>query len=158
MDSVQGSIRGNSYHIMSIKEPDYVMLMMTTYGTLEHLEGSDTQQRYKGGGGSWWPNNSTIVRYYGITSITDINLTTTTIVVIIFFQLIGIGIKGLARPVPCLLLGIDRGQCKLPTGVPLRRSWCGASVGFSERVGMRDVLENTLLIDIWWRELIEYIW
>ena len=28
------------------------MLMMTTYGTLEHLEGSDTQRRYKVAGGN----------------------------------------------------------------------------------------------------------
>ena len=28
-----------------------MMLMMTTYGMLEHLEGSDTQRRYKGAGG-----------------------------------------------------------------------------------------------------------
>ena len=39
VDTVQGSIRGKRYRIMAIKEPDYVMLMMTTYGTLEHLEG-----------------------------------------------------------------------------------------------------------------------
>ena len=26
------------------------MLIMTTYGTLEHLEGLDTQRRYKGAG------------------------------------------------------------------------------------------------------------
>ena len=36
---------------MAIKYRDYVMLMMTTYGTLEHLEGLETQQRYKGAGG-----------------------------------------------------------------------------------------------------------
>ena len=51
VDVVQGSIRGKRYHIMDIKEPDYVMLMSTTYGTLEHLEGSDTHWRYKGVGG-----------------------------------------------------------------------------------------------------------
>ena len=42
VDEVQGSIRGKRYHIISIKDPDYVMLMMTTYETLEHLGGSDT--------------------------------------------------------------------------------------------------------------------
>ena len=51
MDAVHGSIRGKSCHIMAIKEPDCVVLMMTTYGTLEHLDGSDTQRRYKEGGG-----------------------------------------------------------------------------------------------------------
>ena len=45
MGTVQGSIRGKSYHIMAIKDPDYKMLMMTTYGTLEQLEGLDTQKR-----------------------------------------------------------------------------------------------------------------
>ena len=35
---------------MSLKEPDYVMLTMNTYGTLETSEGSDTQRRYKGSG------------------------------------------------------------------------------------------------------------
>ena len=45
--AVQGSIRGKRYHIKAIKEHDYVMLMMTTYGIFEHLEGSDTHKRYK---------------------------------------------------------------------------------------------------------------
>ena len=35
---------------MNIKEPDYVVLMITTYVMLENLEGSDTQWRYKGAG------------------------------------------------------------------------------------------------------------
>ena len=39
-DAVQGSIRGKRYKIMSINEPDDMVLMMITYGTLEHLEGS----------------------------------------------------------------------------------------------------------------------
>ena len=30
-----------------------MVLMMTTYGKLEHFEGSDTQQRYKGAGGEF---------------------------------------------------------------------------------------------------------
>ena len=51
MEAVQISIRGKIYNIMAINEPDYVMLMMTTYGTLEHLDGSDTYRRYKGAGG-----------------------------------------------------------------------------------------------------------
>ena len=38
VDTVQGSIILNSYHITAIKDLDYLMLMMTTYGTLEHLE------------------------------------------------------------------------------------------------------------------------
>ena len=36
---------------MDIKEPDYLMLRMKTYGTLDNLEGSDTQHRYTGAGG-----------------------------------------------------------------------------------------------------------
>ena len=51
VDAVQGSIRGKIYHIMAIKDPSYMMLMIPAYGTLEHLEGSDTHRRYKGAGG-----------------------------------------------------------------------------------------------------------
>ena len=51
MDAVQCSILGKRYHIMAKKEPDYVMLMMTTCSTLEHLKGSYTQRRYKRAGG-----------------------------------------------------------------------------------------------------------
>ena len=48
---VQGSIIEKIYHIMDLKEPDYVMLMMITYGMFDHMKGSDTHQRYKG-----WPS------------------------------------------------------------------------------------------------------
>ena len=51
VDTVQGLIRGKSYHIMNRKDPNYVMLMMTTYETLDNLEGLNTQRRYKGAGG-----------------------------------------------------------------------------------------------------------
>ena len=51
MESVKGSIIRKSCQIMAIKDPDYVVLMMTTYGTLDNLEGLDTQRRYKGVGG-----------------------------------------------------------------------------------------------------------
>ena len=37
--------------MMAIKENDYVIFMMITYGTLEYLEGPYTQWRYKGAGG-----------------------------------------------------------------------------------------------------------
>ena len=37
--AVEGSIRGKSYHIVAIQYPDYLMVMMTTYGKLDHLEG-----------------------------------------------------------------------------------------------------------------------
>ena len=50
-DAVRGSIRGKRYKIMSIKEPGDMVLTMIKYGTLEHLEGSGTQRRYKGAGG-----------------------------------------------------------------------------------------------------------
>ena len=51
VDAITYIIYGKSYHIMSLKDPDYVMLVMTTYGTLENSEGSDTYQRYKRSGG-----------------------------------------------------------------------------------------------------------
>ena len=51
MDEFHGSIRGKIYHIMDMKDPDYVMLVMTTYGVLEQFEGLYKQRRYKGAGG-----------------------------------------------------------------------------------------------------------
>ena len=39
VDAVSYSICGKSYHMMDIKDTDYVILMMTTLGTLENLEG-----------------------------------------------------------------------------------------------------------------------
>ena len=65
MDAVQGSIRGDSYHIMDIKEPDYVVLLMTTYGMLEYLEGSDTQRRYKGAGGEFMTKQFNYCEFFG---------------------------------------------------------------------------------------------
>ena len=47
VEALQISIRGKIYHIMDIKETNYVMFMMAIYGTLENLEGLDTQRRYK---------------------------------------------------------------------------------------------------------------
>ena len=35
---------------MAVKDPDYMMLMVSTYGMLEHSEGSETHQRHKGSG------------------------------------------------------------------------------------------------------------
>ena len=48
VEAVQGSIIGKIYHIMAIKKPDYIMLMMTTYGMLGNLDGLYIQRRYKG--------------------------------------------------------------------------------------------------------------
>ena len=41
MDAFPYIICDKIYHIMATKDPDYVVFMMTTYGTLENLEGSD---------------------------------------------------------------------------------------------------------------------
>ena len=37
VEASQGSIRWKSYHIIDTKDPNYVVLMMTTYGELENL-------------------------------------------------------------------------------------------------------------------------
>ena len=36
-DAVKGSIRGKSYHIMTIEYPKYVVLMIMICGSLEHF-------------------------------------------------------------------------------------------------------------------------
>ena len=48
VDVIPNRIHGKRYHIMALKEPEYVMLMMMTYGTLYYLEGSHIQNRCKG--------------------------------------------------------------------------------------------------------------
>ena len=50
VDSLTNIIRGKSYHIMDIKDPNHVIFMMTAYGMLKNLEGLDMQWRYKGSG------------------------------------------------------------------------------------------------------------
>ena len=47
VDSLSNSIHGKIYQIMDFKKTDYVMIMMTSYGTLENLGGLVTQKRYK---------------------------------------------------------------------------------------------------------------
>ena len=47
MNALPNIIHGKSYHMISLKESDYIMIMMTTYGMLENLEGSYMQWRYK---------------------------------------------------------------------------------------------------------------
>ena len=81
VNTIQGSIRGERYHNMDINYPNYVMLMMKTYGTLEHLEGSDTHRRYKGEGGGL------VTKQFSFISNKYINLTTATIISIILFKL-----------------------------------------------------------------------
>ena len=53
---------------MTIKDLKYMMLMMTTYGTLEHLEVSDTHRRYKGVVGElvtkWFKYFEVFVNYF----------------------------------------------------------------------------------------------
>ena len=34
MDALQGELDNVKFHIVGMKEPDYVMMIMTTYGTL----------------------------------------------------------------------------------------------------------------------------
>ena len=36
VDELPNTNYGNSYHIISLKDTDFIMLMMTTYGTLDN--------------------------------------------------------------------------------------------------------------------------
>ena len=40
VDAIKGSYDGVPFHIHVLKEPDYVMMLMSTYGTLHSLEKS----------------------------------------------------------------------------------------------------------------------
>ena len=43
-DALQGELDGIKFHLVGMKEPDYVMMFMTTYGTLEEV--SDQKKRH----------------------------------------------------------------------------------------------------------------
>ena len=46
-DAISGVIDGQHFHITRMKEPDYTMILMTTYGTLE-ISGNDIKWRING--------------------------------------------------------------------------------------------------------------
>ena len=46
MDAIKGSYDGVPFHIHALKEPDYVMMLMSTYGTLAQL-GEIKKQHFK---------------------------------------------------------------------------------------------------------------
>ena len=147
VETFQGSIIGKSYHIMDIKDPNYVVI---TYGTLEHLEGSDTQQRYKVAGGELVTKRFNYREVFKNHFNYRHQFEDIKIGAILLFKLRGIWIKILARPVSWLIFEIDRGQCKLLTRVPGCQSWCGSSVGFLAPVGMGYGWEHTWWIDRGW--------
>ena len=45
-DAWPGTLDGVNFHLACMKEPDYVMSLMTTYGSTEHM-GTATRRNYK---------------------------------------------------------------------------------------------------------------
>ena len=47
-DSLPGTLDGQSFHVFAMKEPDYVMSLMSTYGTNERVRvGHETERSWK---------------------------------------------------------------------------------------------------------------
>lgn len=46
VDALSGMMDGHSFHLYGLKEPDYVMTIMSTYGTLQRV-GADRQRTYQ---------------------------------------------------------------------------------------------------------------
>ena len=44
VDALEGNINGNFFHVFAMKEPDYVMMLMSTYGTLNR-QGEDKHRQ-----------------------------------------------------------------------------------------------------------------
>ena len=44
-DAMLGSLRGDSFYVFALKDADYTMIMLSTYGTLEEAEDGETKQR-----------------------------------------------------------------------------------------------------------------
>ena len=49
-DSWAGKLDDIPFHVYAMKEPDYVMLLMSTYGTNNHDNGKETRRNWKAGG------------------------------------------------------------------------------------------------------------
>ena len=58
-DSWAGELDNIPFHVYAMKEPDYVMSLMSTYGTNNRDNGKETRHNWKVGGGAW----STSFRY-----------------------------------------------------------------------------------------------
>ena len=47
MDAWPGTIDGQRFHVFSMKEPDYVMNLMSSYGTTNFVPGTETKRVFK---------------------------------------------------------------------------------------------------------------
>ena len=46
VDALKGTLDGVPFHVFCMKEPDYVMQIMSTYGTLETADGKESSRRF----------------------------------------------------------------------------------------------------------------
>ena len=47
MDALPGTLNGVPFYVFAMKEPDYLMNVMSTYGTLNSVDGSITKRIWK---------------------------------------------------------------------------------------------------------------
>lgn len=60
VDAWPGELHGVPFHVFSMKEPDYIMSIMATYGTTNEIEEGETRRQYKGDDGA---DKSTTFKY-----------------------------------------------------------------------------------------------
>ena len=77
-DSWKGNMDEVPFHVYAMKEPDYIMSLMSTYGT-NLRSGKETFCEWVDSDGTKKQQNSTILKWWEITSYTNTLLTTTTI-------------------------------------------------------------------------------
>ena len=77
-DSWKGNMDEVPFHVYAMKEPDYVMSLMSTYGT-NLRSGKETCREWVDSDGTKKQQNSTILKWWAITSYTDTLSMTTTI-------------------------------------------------------------------------------
>ena len=77
-DSWKGNMDEVPFHVYTMKEPDYVMSLMLTYGT-NLRSGKETCCEWVDSDGTKKQQNPTILKWWEITSYTDTQSTTTTI-------------------------------------------------------------------------------
>ena len=58
-DAWAGKLDGVPFHIYAMKEPDYIMSLMSTYGTNQRVDGKETRRDWKENG----INKTTMFKY-----------------------------------------------------------------------------------------------
>ena len=115
-DSWKGNMDEVPFHVYAMKEPDYVMSLMSTYGT-NLQSGKETCHEWVDSDRTKKQQNSTTLKWWAITSYTDTLSTTTTIndTHLLAWRLFGAPSTGPTMCFPSCWLSLKRMSTWLPS-------------------------------------------